>query len=36
MNRTEPLVFENRTTIGDHDEHQATLEYIPKMVFTTP
>lgn len=26
----QPLVFENLTTIGDHDEHVSTLEYIKK------
>ncbi len=24
----QPLVFENLTTIGDHDEHRSTLEYL--------
>lgn len=26
----QPLVFENLTTIGDHDEHQSTLDYLDK------
>ncbi len=26
----QPLVFDNLTTIGDHDEHTSTLEYIKK------
>ncbi|MGB6044995.1 MAG: MBL fold metallo-hydrolase, partial [Pirellulales bacterium] len=26
----QPLVFENLTTIGDHDQHQATLDYLVK------
>jgi metallo-beta-lactamase family protein len=26
----QPLVFENLTTIGDHDEHRSTLDYLQK------
>ena len=26
----QPLVFENMTTIGDHDEHESTLNYLRK------
>jgi metallo-beta-lactamase family protein len=26
----QPLVFENLTTIGDHDEHQSTLRYLQR------
>lgn len=26
----QPLVFENLTTIGDHDEHMSTMDYIQK------
>jgi metallo-beta-lactamase family protein len=26
----QPLVFENLTTVGDHDEHRSTLDYLKK------
>ena len=26
----QPLVFENLTTVGDHDEHRSTLQYLDK------
>ena len=26
----QPLVFENLTTVGDHDEHRSTLDYVDK------
>ena len=26
----QPLVFENLTTIGDHDEHMSTMDYLDK------